>query len=82
MTITDFTTVPTTSLQAVVEDLYRDIHKGIRAELFAVTERAGSIDPADRGDRNELCAHVQRVAWLLALDADGFEDESLDQFVD
>ena len=65
MTITDFTTAPTTSLQAVVEDLYRDIHKGIRAELFAVTERAGSIDPADRDDRSELCGHVQRVAWLL-----------------
>jgi len=65
MTITDFTTATTSPLRLVAEDLYLNIHKGIRAELFAVTERAGSIDPADRGDRADLCGHVQRVAWLL-----------------
>lgn len=70
MTITEFTTATTSPLRLVAEDLYRDIHKGIRAELFAVTERAGSVDPADRGERAELCGHVQRVAWLLESHAD------------
>ena len=70
MTITEFTTATTSPLRLVAEDLYRDIHKGIRAELFAVTERSGSVDPADRGERAELCGHVQRVAWLLESHAD------------
>jgi hypothetical protein len=46
-------------------DLYRDIHKGIRAELFAVTSAAGSIDPADRSDRAALADHVASVAAVL-----------------
>jgi hypothetical protein len=46
-------------------DLYRDIHKGIRAALFAVTERAGAVDPADAGGRAALAEDVHRVAWLL-----------------
>jgi hypothetical protein len=46
-------------------DLYRDIHKGVRAALFAVTERAGAIDPGDAAARAELAGEVRRVAWLL-----------------
>jgi hypothetical protein len=46
-------------------DLYRDIHKGIRAELFALTATAGSIDPSDRCDRAALAAHVASVAGVL-----------------
>jgi hypothetical protein len=46
-------------------DLYRDIHKGIRAELFAVTSTAGSIDPSDRCDRAALADHVVSVAGVL-----------------
>jgi iron-sulfur cluster repair protein YtfE (RIC family) len=46
-------------------DLYRDIHKGIRAELFAITTTAGNIDPADRLDRTALAAHVVSVAAVL-----------------
>ena len=46
-------------------DLYRDIHKGIRAELFAITTAAGSIDPADRFDRAALADHVGSVATVL-----------------
>ena len=45
---------------------YRDIHKGIRAELFAVTSAAGSLDPHDRAGRADLARHVQSVAELLA----------------
>lgn len=46
-------------------DLYRDIHKGIRAELFAVTTAAGSIDPSDRCDRAALAEHVATIAGVL-----------------
>ncbi len=46
-------------------DLYRDIHKGIRAELFAVTSTAGSIDPSDRCDRAALADHIASVAEVL-----------------
>ncbi len=46
-------------------DLYRDIHKGIRAELFALTSTAGSIDPSDRCDRAALADHVTAVAAVL-----------------
>jgi hypothetical protein len=46
-------------------DLYRDIHKGIRAELFAVTSSAGNIDPADCGDRRALASHLEQMAWVL-----------------
>jgi hypothetical protein len=54
---------PDFSIPAV--DLYRDIHKGIRAELFAVTSTAGSIDPSDRCDRAALADHVVSVAAVL-----------------
>ena len=50
---------PSSDLAAV--DLYRDIHKGIRAELFAITSTAGSIDPADEFDRAALADHVAAV---------------------
>ncbi len=46
-------------------DLYRDIHKGIRAELFAITSTAGSIDPSNRCDRAALADHVASVAAIL-----------------
>lgn len=67
VTITDPTTTP---LRLVAVDLYRDIHKGIRAELFALTERAGNLDPASTGDRADLAAHVHRVAALLVSHAE------------
>jgi hypothetical protein len=60
-----------------VLDLYRDIHKGIRAELFAVTTSAGSIDPPDRGDRIALFEHVSAVAAVLESHA-RHEDDVID----
>jgi len=53
------------ALEPVTLDLYRDIHKGIRAELFAVTGAAGSLDPADRAGRADLARHVQSVVEML-----------------
>ena len=49
--------------------LYRDIHKGIRAELFAVTSTAGSLDPTDRCGRAALADHVMSVGQVLELHA-------------
>lgn len=65
MTITNDTTITTTPLRLVAVDLYRDIHKGIRSELFAITGRAGSMDPSDVADRADLSAQVRRVVELL-----------------
>ena len=49
----------------VAVDLYRDIHKGIRAELFAITSTAGNLDPTDATDRTALADHVGSVAGVL-----------------
>lgn len=70
---------PDYSIPAV--DLYRDIHKGIRAELFALTSAAGSIDPSDRCDRAALADHVVSVAGVLASHAH-HEDAVIDPVLD
>ena len=49
----------------VTFDLYREIHKGIRAELFGVTRHAGSLDPADERGRVALFGRVRDLADLL-----------------
>lgn len=46
-------------------DLYRDIHKGIRAELFDLTREAASADPNSRIDLRALADHVRTVGDLL-----------------
>jgi len=46
-------------------DLYRDIHKAIRAELFAMTTSAACIDPADPIACAALFEHVRDVATFL-----------------
>jgi hypothetical protein len=68
VTITD---LPITSpLAAVTLDLYRDIHKGIRVELFAVTSSAGRLDPAQGIARAEIARHVSDVVGLLVAHAE------------
>jgi hypothetical protein len=62
---TDTTTIQAPTLQAVTLDLYRDVHKGIRSELFAVTEQAGRLDPADDAGRADLARQVNGVVRLL-----------------
>jgi hypothetical protein len=57
----------------VTFDLYRDVHKGIRAELFSLTMEAASLDPGDRADRAALAGHVHGVVDLLVAHA-GHED--------
>ena len=51
-------------------DIYLDIHKGIRADLFAVTGRAGSLDPADAVGRAQLAEAVRTSVDLLVSHAE------------
>lgn len=55
----------TSDFTLVAVDLYRDIHRGIRAELMSLVETAGSIDPADRDDRLATAEHVLATHALL-----------------
>ena len=77
MTITEPTSFTgqtgVTPFAAVTLDLYRDIHKGIRAELFGVTGATGRLDPADRGARVGTAADVDRIVDMLISHA-GHED--------
>lgn len=54
----------------VAIDLYRDIHKGIRAELFGAVLDAGSLDPADDADRAAVATQVGGLVDLLASHAE------------
>jgi hypothetical protein len=61
-------TMPTARLRErgpIALDLYRDIHKGIRAELFAVTTTAGSLDPIDHPAWVELGGRMNALLDLL-----------------
>lgn len=62
-TLTPGVTVDPTA--AVAFDAYRDIHKGIRAELFAAVGVAGSLDPTNRTGRAALAAQVHDLVDLL-----------------
>ncbi len=63
MTITETTRFE--RLRTVSFDLYRDIHKGIRSELFALVSDAGRLDPADDCGAASLVDQVQGVVRLL-----------------
>jgi hypothetical protein len=63
MSVIEITSLP--DLQPVIFDTYRDIHKGIRGELFALTASAGKADPSDREARTDLSRHVNGVVELL-----------------
>jgi Hemerythrin HHE cation binding domain len=66
---------PTETIEAVTFNLYRDIHKGIRAELFGVTQAAGNIDPGDRSARAALADRVATLATILEGHAEGEDRE-------
>ncbi len=78
MSITTANAVGTTyDFDLVAVDVYRDIHKGIRAELFDVTLSAGRIDPGCRADRAAVAAHVLSVGQVLEMHAH-HEDQHLE----
>jgi hypothetical protein len=65
-----------TTYTSVQHDLYRNIHKAIRGELFAVVVEAGRIDPADLEARSTLAGHVDEVVALLESHAE-HEDRAI-----
>jgi hypothetical protein len=80
MTVTALPTI-VTPYAGVGFDLYRDIHKGIRAELFAVTGTAGRIDPSHKAARLALQSHVRSVVDLLVMHAE-HEDASVQPWIE
>jgi hypothetical protein len=63
-------------VRLVALDLYKDIHKGIRSELFTLTLDAGRTDATDRVGRRMLADHVAAVVDLLVSHAE-HEDEAV-----
>jgi Hemerythrin HHE cation binding domain len=62
--------VETAALDAVVVDIYRDIHKGIRGELFGVTSAAGAVDPGDHAAVGVVGARWGNLVKLLVTHAE------------
>lgn len=54
----------------VTVDMFRDIHKAIRSELFGVTLAAGRVSPLDTEGRAEVARHVVWVRELLSAHAE------------
>jgi len=74
----------TTTIEQVAVDLYRDIHKGIRRELFTLVERAGSLDSSVRSARVDLAAQLDRNVELLVQHAyheDTYAQPSIEKFL-
>jgi hypothetical protein len=67
-------TVETAALETVTFDFYRDVHKGIRNEMFAVTSLAGTIDP---GNPEVVQALAQRWHTLSAFLVNHAEHEEV-----
>lgn len=64
-------------IEPVTFDLYRAIHKGLRAELFAVTGLAGRVDTSDPVAVGAVSERVRSLAELLELHAH-HEDAAID----
>ena len=63
-------TVTPSTYELVAVDTYRDIHKGIRADLFDLTGSAGRIDPSCPGDVADLARHVDQTVDFLVTHAE------------
>jgi hypothetical protein len=84
MTMTARTTAntPIDEVEFATFDLYRDIHKGIRAGLFGITGDAGRTDPADECARVALATRVDELVALLVSHAhheDTFVQPAIEQ---
>jgi iron-sulfur cluster repair protein YtfE (RIC family) len=64
----------TAALDAVTVDIYRDVHKGIRNELFAVTLGAGQVDPRDPEAVSAVATRWGKLVELLVAHAQHEED--------
>jgi hypothetical protein len=58
-------TVTPSTYELVAVDTYRDIHKGIRADLFALVGSAGRIDPGCPADVQAVVAHLDTTVGML-----------------
>jgi hypothetical protein len=67
VTITEPSALPpiTAVTAPVTLDLYKDIHKAIRVELFAATSEAGRLDPSQGVARAALASHIGDIVELL-----------------
>jgi hypothetical protein len=63
-------TVTPSTYELVAVDTYRDIHKGIRADLFDLTGSAGRIDPSCPGDVADVARHVDQTVDFLVTHAE------------
>ncbi len=60
---------PIKAIESVTFNLYRDVHKGIRKDLFSLVDRAGSVDPSFRSGRLDVAEHLNRTVSLLTIHA-------------
>ena len=60
---------PTKALESVTFSLYRDVHKGIRKDLFSLVEQAATVDPSFRSGRVDVAEHLDRTVNLLTVHA-------------
>jgi hypothetical protein len=74
-------TVEAAPLEAVTFDIYRNIHKGIRRELFGVTEAWGQVDPSDAAEVEVVANRMRQLVKLLVSHAE-HEDEYVQPWVD
>lgn len=65
----------TARLDVVGHDLYRDVHKGIRAELFAITGALGRLDRSDAERARRL--EVRTRSLFLLLDAHAAHEDGV-----
>ena len=68
------------SFELIPGDIYRNIHKAVRADLFQTVLLAGRTDPADRDQRIVLAATVSDLADFLSFHAH-HEDSVLDPMI-
>ena len=71
---------PRIPIRSLPFDLYRDVHKAIRVNLFEVVSAAGRTDGADRSARVELAGRVRDLVDFLVFHA-AHEDRELNDAI-